>query len=114
MQEAVCHLVLWGLGALVVLSLISVVLGGLVLLSGMLMKKSGEHLMRTVRFETARYWVQRLEREGLTVAQKEYRRMVRERNPKTASDFAEIADECPLEREQLNVASLSQSPVRNN
>ena len=36
---------------------------------------------------TARYWVKRMEKEGLTVCRKDYRRLVAERNPQTVAEF---------------------------
>ena len=39
------------------------------------------------------YWVQRMEREGLTVCRDEYRRMVAERKLKTGADYERIENE---------------------
>jgi hypothetical protein len=40
-----------------------------------------------MRLSTARYWVKRMEKEGLTVCRKDYRRLVAERKPQSVADF---------------------------
>lgn len=40
-----------------------------------------------MRLSTARYWVKRMEREGLTACRKAYRQMVAERKPMSVADF---------------------------
>jgi hypothetical protein len=40
-----------------------------------------------MRLSTARYWVNRMEKEGLTVCRKDYRRMVAERKATTIAEF---------------------------
>lgn len=54
---------------------------------------AGRHLLQITRFTTARYWVGRMEREGLTVCMHEYRRMVAERNARTVDDFVAVEKE---------------------
>lgn len=39
---------------------------------------------------SARYWVNRMEREGLTVCRDDYRKMVAERKPQTVTDYAAV------------------------
>ncbi len=40
-----------------------------------------------MRLSTARYWVKRMEKEGLTICRKDYRRLVAERKPQSVADF---------------------------
>lgn len=100
MKEMVIDAIVWGVGAVVVLSLLTAAIGALALVAVQLSRVSAERIMRFVRYETARYWVGRMEREGLTVVQSEYRRMVAERNPKTHGDFQRLSRDCPLSAEQ--------------
>lgn len=66
-------------------------------LAGSLLKyvnqSSWRFLCDIVPITTARYWVLRMEREGLTVCRKEYRRMVAERKPRTAAEYERIERE---------------------
>lgn len=82
--------VTWLVGALVVL----VAICTLLLLACIAMKAwTTEALKQTLmvmRLSTARYWVDRMETEGLTICSKEYRRMVAERKPKNTADFANL------------------------
>lgn len=52
-----------------------------------------------MRLSTARYWVKRMEKEGLTVCRKDYRRLVAERKPQSVADFAR-AEQDDHEKEQ--------------
>lgn len=46
--------------------------------------------LRVAQLATVRYWVNRMEKEGLTVCRAEYRRMVAERKPRTAREFESV------------------------
>jgi len=100
MQETLLNLIIWFTGAVVVLLALVVALGLLAWAIRHLAGRCAKGLASIVRFETARYWVQRMEREGLTIAQKEYRRMVRERQPKTPEDFERLGAEVGWDKEQ--------------
>lgn len=99
MKAQIVDIIIWLTGAAMVLALL---LGTLALLAWGISRVSGlcaKGLTNIVRFQTARYWVQRMEQEGLTIAQTEYRRMVRERKPKTPGDYAALGQEFGLDKE---------------
>ncbi len=85
--------IVWWAGVIVIMLL----LAAATFLAGSLLKyvnqSSWRFLCDIVPITTARYWVLRMEREGLTVCRKEYRRMVAERKPKTAAEYERIERE---------------------
>lgn len=93
MEHHVINAFIWWAGALVwiaVFTITTVALAGVALwFSGRMAK----NLMEFVRFATARYWVDRMEKEGLTFPQAEYRRMVAERKPKSVREFLDLNSE---------------------
>lgn len=101
MREAMTDFVFWWLGAALV-GLASIALTGVfMLVAYWLSGNAAKYLASFVRFSTARYWVARMEKEGLTVMQKEYRRMVREKKPKSPRDFYQVeADAGAISKEQ--------------
>lgn len=99
MREIVLNNIIWGVGALVVLATIALTLVVLLYIITKLSGRCAKGLASIVRFETARYWVQRMEREGLTIMQADYRRMVQERKPKTPNDFERLGAEFGLNQE---------------
>ena len=46
-----------------------------------------KNTLMLMRLSTARYWVKRMEREGLTVCRKDYRQLVAGRKPQSIADF---------------------------
>jgi hypothetical protein len=90
MKEIILDSAIWYIGAVVVFAAVTAVWGLLAVCAFVWCEASGRRLMRIIRFETARYWVLRMEREGLTIAQNEYRRMVKECSPKSTADFMEL------------------------
>lgn len=82
--------VVWYAGFVCVMAIITACLGLFAALLYCASEKIGRRLLLICRMETARYWVSRMEKEGLTAPQLEYRRMIKERNPKKTADFAEI------------------------
>lgn len=90
---AVTNIIIWWTGAVVLLAVLAVVTG----LAGFALSAYWSVSMRAalgvMRISTARYWVRRMEREGLTVCRDEYRRMVAERKPKTSADYVRIENE---------------------
>ena len=89
----VAVVIVWWAGVIVIMLL----LAAATFLAGSLLKyvnqSSWRFLCDIVPITTARYWVLRMEREGLTVCRKEYRRMVAERKPKTAADYEQVERE---------------------
>lgn len=89
----VAVVIVWWAGVVVIMLL----LAAATFLAGSLLKyvnqSSWRFLCDIVPITTARYWVLRMEREGLTVCRKEYRRMVAERKPKTAAEYERIERE---------------------
>lgn len=92
-MNEVTQIIIWWTGAVGVMAFLAVlsVIGALVIHNAA--TNITRNTLRVVRLSTARYWVKRMEVEGLTVCTKEYRRLVAERNPKTIEDFeaAEMA-----------------------
>jgi hypothetical protein len=52
--------------------------------------------LRIFNITQLRYWLQRMEKEGLTAAQHGYREMVEARKPKTFGDYQDIEQEAVL------------------
>lgn len=93
METFVINAFIWWAGALVWLAIfatITVVLAGVTL---WFCNRMAKGLMEFVRYATARYWVARMEKEGLTFPQTEYRRMVAESKPNSVRDFLNLDGE---------------------
>ena len=92
-MHEIAVLIVWWAGVVVIMLL----LAAATFLAGSLIKyvnqASWRFLCNIVPIATARYWVQRMEREGLTVCRKEYRRMVAERKPRTAAEYEQVERE---------------------
>ena len=89
-MTATTNIIIWWTGALVLLAVLTATTGLLGFTLTIYWKKSMTAALGIMRLSTARYWVQRMEREGLTYCRSEYRRMVAERKPKTIDDYARI------------------------
>jgi len=92
-STTIISVIIWWIGALmclILLSLCTVVLGSILLSASNWCFKS---LLRITQITTARYWVERMESEGLTICRKDYRKMVKERNPSKTEDFLKIENE---------------------
>lgn len=99
MKELILNTTFWLIGAAVVLAVLLAVLAVLAWGINHFAGQCAKGLASIVRFQTARYWVQRMEKEGLTIMQSEYRRMVRERKPKTPADYMQLGQEFGLDKE---------------
>lgn len=93
MQTWIIDALIWYTGAIAWLIGLTVIAAITFRLLGYLCGQSAKRLMDAVRFETARYWALRLEKEGLATASTEYRRMVAERKPKTVRAYMNIDSE---------------------
>lgn len=103
MREAMTDFVFWWVGAALVALAAIAFTAVCALVACWLSATAARYFAGFVRFSTARYWVARMEKEGLTVMQKEYRRMVAERKPKSPSDFLKAEAEAgPFSFEQSN------------
>ena len=89
-MSAVTGIIVWWTGAVVIMALLAVLTMLLTYAIKQLAIIQWHRALTTMQLSTARYWVDRMEREGLTVCRKEYRRMVAERKPKTAADYNAI------------------------
>lgn len=89
-MEATTQTIIWWTGAVFSMAL----LAALSLLLAYVILKCAigmwHRTLRMMQLSTARYWVDRMEREGLTVCRKEYRRMVAKRKPKTVEDYQAV------------------------
>ena len=78
MREAVIDALIWWTGAAVWVLLAVAITLLIALLLGFLVHGMWINLLRFVRYSTARYWVERMEEEGLTIMATEYRRLVKQ------------------------------------
>ena len=106
LQEAIIQAYIWWAGAIfvgILFLLITIMVAyGLKLFS----ERVAKGLLCIVRFKTAQYWVNRMEKEGLTIMQTEYRKMVAERKPKTVREMYEVSQ---LEEDRLLEIKRQQS-----
>ena len=86
-MESTVQIIIWWTGAVVIMALLAAATLALSLAIKQITVESWHSTLRSVQLSTARYWVDRMEREGLTVCRKEYRRMVAKRKPKTADEY---------------------------
>lgn len=86
-MESTVQIIIWWTGAVLILALLAAATLALGLALKHLCIGSWHSALRTAQLSTVRYWVDRTEREGLTVCRKEYRRMVAKRKPKTADEY---------------------------
>lgn len=93
MYESIVNLIIRWTGALGVLLILAAVTVLLAYIFSLACARMARNLTEFVRFATARYWVARMEKEGLTVMQTEYRRMVAERKPKNFRQLSEVNSE---------------------
>jgi hypothetical protein len=88
--------IIWWFGAVAAMATLALTALFLLRLTHAVVLELGRELARIVRISTARYWCSRMEREGLTICMKEYRKMVAASNPKTAENFEQIEQEWNL------------------
>lgn len=93
MREVIVEAVIWYAGAITVLAILSVIAALAVWGMAHGANRAAKNLLLICQLSTARYWVDRMDKEGLTVCRKEYQRMVAERKPKTIRDFSKVEAE---------------------
>lgn len=81
------------LGAVGILATLLVVLSILLLAVRYVGTKLFISALRIFNITQLRYWLRRMEEEGLTAASHGYREMVEARNPKTFGDYESIEEE---------------------
>ncbi len=81
---------IWWTGALLCLVALIAVTSFLVLVLNAVLSFAAKRVASITRMTTARYWIYRMEREGLTICMKDYRQMVAERKPKSFEQFDEV------------------------
>lgn len=90
---AAAHVIIWWLGALAAFGLLI----GATALLGSLAKKAAYYFtvnaLWLASVVTYRYWLGRMKSEGLIVMSENYQRLVRERDPKTPSEFEAVSRE---------------------
>jgi hypothetical protein len=84
------QIVSYAVGAAAVLTALAAVLAVLLFCVEYLARRLLRSILTTHRLQTVRYWTARMEEEGLTIIQKEYREMVKARNPRTIKEFKDI------------------------
>ncbi len=94
------QLIVWWAGAVAVLGLLSAATFALAFLLKEINQNAWRWTLQIAQLSTARYWVTRMEREGLTACRKEYRSMVSERNPVTADEHHKVEAEAATSKEQ--------------
>lgn len=77
----------WLAGAVALLGILCFLVFLAVLFLKIAVPAAQKQTLMLMHLSTARYWVKRMEKEGLTVCRKDYRRLVAERKPKTVADF---------------------------
>ena len=89
-MNAATQIVIWWLGFATAVALLAcftyITMGVLIKCSD----QSWRYALKIAQLTTVRYWVDRMEREGLTVCRSEYRRMVAEQKPKSQHDFERV------------------------
>lgn len=114
MRELVVDSFIWWTGALVWVVLALALTGALAGLLYYASTLAGRSLLKFVRFRTAFYWVERMEREGLTFPQTQYRQWVAERKPKTLEEFYELdAKVEAIEQEQERAQEQANEQARS-
>jgi membrane protein implicated in regulation of membrane protease activity len=92
-MSATVNVIIWWIGAIAVLVVLLIctiaVAYGLKLWADRILIQT----LLMMRLSTARYWVNRMEQEGLTVCRKEYRRMVAGRRLATIKEFRQAEQE---------------------
>lgn len=89
-MEHVISAFIWWAGVLAWVAILTIATAVLAGIATWFCHLAAKNLMQFVRITTARYWIARMEREGLTFPQTEYRRMVAERKPKSVRDFGQL------------------------
>lgn len=84
------NIIVWWIGALVVLFGLFLITLGFLYSIKIYLERITKNLLMIAKISTVRYWVQRMEKEGLTVCRKEYRRMAAEKLPRTIEEFQEL------------------------
>lgn len=77
----------WLAGAVALLGILCFLVFLAVLFLKIAVPAAQKQTLMLMHLSTARYWVKRMEKEGLTVCRKDYRRLVSERKPQSVADF---------------------------
>lgn len=91
------QVIIWWLGALLCTAVLGVTTWAMLVWLEEVVAKRALHITRLV---TVRYWVERMESEGLTVCMKDYRKMVAERKPKDLTEFRVLERDWEANREE--------------
>lgn len=95
-MHEVTQAIIWWAGALLCLAALGYTTGFLL---GWLEEVVAKRALHITRLITVRYWVDRMEREGLTVCMKDYRKMVADRKPQDLAEFRAVARDWEANRE---------------
>ncbi|OAD82910.1 hypothetical protein ATN89_17665 [Comamonas thiooxydans] len=93
MREIIIDGVIWYAGAIAAVAIMSIVAAIVLWALGHCVNKSARRMLDICRIETGRYWVNRMEKEGLIACNKEYRKLVAERKPKNLKQQYELEAE---------------------
>lgn len=109
-METTADLIVYWAGACVFLACLTAVSVALAIALSYTYKQAFRSVLKIINITTARYWVQRMESEGLTICHKEYRRMVAEHKPNKWRDFVDVerqwnaaSDEQPTSEKPMQV-----------
>jgi hypothetical protein len=96
-MSTVINIIIWWTGAIAVLVALLIATIGLAHSLKRWAERSVIQTLLLMRLSTARYWIGRMEEEGLTACRKDYRRIVAERKAATIKEFqqAEQDDAAP-------------------
>lgn len=94
-MNEVTQAIIWWTGALLCLSALGCLSWSILV---WLEEQVAQRALHIVRLVTVRYWVDRMEREGLTICMKDYRKMVADGKPKDLAGYRDIEREWEAKR----------------
>ena len=99
-MDAIVQVIIWWSGVIVVLAALAATTLALAFILDRLANRSCKKALSLVQISMVQYWVHRMDQEGLTVCRAEYQRLVKERNPKTSSDYRRVEAEASADKEE--------------
>ena len=99
-MDAIVQVIIWWSGVIVVLAALAATTVALSIILAHFVNRSYKMALSLIQISTVQYWVHRMDQEGLTVCRAEYQRLVKERNPKTSSDYRRVEAEASADKEE--------------
>lgn len=108
-MNEVTQVIIWWVGAHLCIAILGCLSWGMLLWLEAHVARRALHIARLV---TVRYWIDRMEREGLTVCMKDYRKMVADRKPKGIVEFRDIGREWEMNRGEQTAQPYTQAVLK--